>query len=268
MGDGTRSAEGRFVGVCELTPQVAAAICGRVAGGESLMAVGRDPAMPHRTTIRNWANRDADFRLRLGEAMREARLERRRLDREVAAAKATARLGRPAPAKGGSQSSYTVEAGEAICRRLANGESLVAIADDPGMPCYGTVFKWLKAYPDFADAYATARMVQAEFFFDEAREVALGSTHATVWSDRLRFDTIRWQTARMAPRKYCERVMVDAEVAARRAQADDEDKALTIHLVNFQLAPDGKTVLVAPPRCAEEEQEWVEAYGRPYDGPR
>jgi hypothetical protein len=77
MGDVPRSVEGRFVGVCELTPQVASAICGRIAAGESLMAVGRDPAMPHRTTIRNWANRDEGFRARLGEAMREARLERR-----------------------------------------------------------------------------------------------------------------------------------------------------------------------------------------------
>jgi hypothetical protein len=264
MGDGMRSVEGRFVGVCALTPQVAAAICGRIAGGERLMSVGRDPAMPHRTTIRNWANRDEVFRAQLEAAMREARLERRRLDREVAAAKAA----RPAPLKGGSESTYTREVGMAICERLANGESLVSIARDPAMPNYVTVFNWMERHAEFADAYVIARQVQADFFFDEVREVALASTHATVWSDRLRFDTTRWQAARLAPKKYCERVFVDAEIGARRAEAEREDAEQIVHLVNFQLAPNGRTVLVAPPRCALEEQEWVDAYGHPYDGPR
>jgi hypothetical protein len=264
MGDGERSAaSGRFVGVCELTAATAAAICGRVAAGESLMAVGRDPEMPHRTTIRRWADRDPDFRLRLWEAMREARLERRRLDREAAAARAA----RPAPVKGGKPSSYTPAVGEAICARLANGESLVAIVRDPEMPCYGTVYGWLKRHPVFADLYVQARQIQADYFFDEAREVAQGSTHATVWSDRLRFDTIRWQAARIAPRKYCERVIVEAEIATRRAEVGRQDSKLTLRLVDFQQGPNGK-VLVAPPRSENEEQAWVEAYGHPYDGPR
>lgn len=222
MGDGERSAStGRFVGVCGLTAETAAAICGRVAAGESLMAIGRDPAMPHRTTIRRWADRDPDFRLRLWEAMREARLERRRLKREVVAAKAA----QPPPEKGGSESTYTTAVGEAICRRLANGESLVAITRDADMPCYGTVYGWIHRHADFEDMYVQAREIQADYLFDEAREVALGSTHATVWSDRLRFDTIRWQAARMKPHKYIERVVVDAAIAARRLEDDEDGRA-------------------------------------------
>ena len=69
------------------------------------------------------------------------------------------------------------------------------------MPCYGTIYGWLKRHEDFLAAYVEARQIQADFFFDEAREVALDSTHASVWSDRLRFDVIRWMTARMAPKK-------------------------------------------------------------------
>jgi hypothetical protein len=234
MGHETRSAEGRFVGVCELTEAVASAICGRIAAGEPLMAVGRDPAMPHRTTIRNWANRHPDFRARLAEAMREARLERRRLDRELAAARAA----RPLPAKGGSASTYRHEVGQAICARLANGESLVSIARDPEMPSYVTVFNWLERHSDFADAYVIARQVQADYLFDEAREVALASTHATVWADRLRFDTIRWQTARLAAKKYCERVIVEAEVAAMRARDDAAREGVTVVIRRFTDAPD------------------------------
>ena len=274
MADGARSEAGRVVGGCELTAAAAAAICRRVAAGESLMALGRDPAMPHRTTLRNWANRDPDFRARLGAAMREARLARRRRDREAAARRAAELAARPRAARGGSVSFYSRELGEAICARLANGESLVAIARDADMPCCGTVYGWLNRHADFADLYAQARQAQADYYFDEAREVALGSTHATVWSDRLRFDVIRWQTARVAPKKYCERLVVEAEVAALRAdaaQAEGEAKAaenrMIIEVVNFRRGPNGK-VLVAPPRNAAEEADWVEAYGRPYDGPR
>jgi hypothetical protein len=218
MADGARSEAGRFVGACELTAEVASAICGRVAAGESLMALGRDPAMPHRTTIRRWADRDSDFRMRLSAAMREARLARRWRDRQIAAE----RTSRPAPAKGGSRGLYTRALGEAVCARLANGESLLAIARDADMPCCGTVYGWLKRHEDFADLYAQARQAQADYLFDEAREVALGSTHATVWSDRLRFDVIRWQTARLTPKKYLERVVLEAELAERRAEAASE----------------------------------------------
>jgi hypothetical protein len=274
MADGARSEAGRFVGACELTAEVASAICGRVAAGESLMALGRDPAMPHRTTIRRWADRDLDFRARLAAAMREARLARRRRDREAAVRRAAELAARPRAARGGSVSFYSRELGEAICARLANGESLVAIGRDADMPCCGTVYGWLNRHAEFADLYAQARQAQADYYFDEAREVALGSTHATVWSDRLRFDVIRWQTARLTPKKYCERLVVEAEVSARRAQAAQDageakagSKRLTVKVVDFQRGPNGK-VVVAPPRNEAEEVRWVEAYGRPYDGPR
>jgi hypothetical protein len=263
MADGDAQARS-LAGESIFTPALGAVVCARVAAGESLRALCRDPAMPHRTTVRNWANSDPGFAADLSDAMRTKRFEQRRLDREIAAAKAA----RPPPVKGGSQSSYTEAKGEAICVRLANGESLIAIARDADMPCYGTVYNWLNRHPEFADAYVTARQVQADYLFDEAREVALAATPKTVWAERLRFDVIRWQTARMAPKKYCERVVVEAVVAERRAQADPEGGEVTIHHVDFQRAPDGKTILVAPPRNAEEEQEWVDAYGHPYDGPR
>lgn len=245
------------------TPEIGRAICARVAAGESLRRLCHEPEMPHRTTVRKWANREPEFAADLRDAQRTARFEQRRLDRELAAAKRA----RPAPVKGGSESSYTRTVGEAICLRLANGESLISIVRDPDMPCYGTVYGWLKRHPEFEEAYVQARMIQADFFLDEAREVALGSTHETVWSDRLAFDTIRWMTARMAPKKYCERLLLDAEIAARKAEAGDGPRRLTVRVVSFSKGPNGE-VLAEPPRNAQDEAAWERAYGKPYDGPR
>ncbi|WP_372785133.1 hypothetical protein [Phenylobacterium sp.] len=255
---------GSLAGEEGFTPEIGRTICARVAAGESLRRLCREPEMPHRTTVRRWANREPQFAEDLREAQREARFEQRRLDRELAAAKRA----RPRPEKGGSDSSYTPAVGEAICLRLANGESLIAIVRDADMPCYGTVYGWLKRHPEFEAAYVQARMIQADYFLDEAREVALGSTHETVWSDRLAFDTIRWMTARMAPKKYCERLVLDAEISARKAEAAGlGQRRLTVQVVDFSRGPNGE-VLVAPPRNAEEEAGWERAYGKPYDGPR
>jgi len=259
MADGEGLARS-LAGESLFTAELGRAVCARVAAGESIMGVCKDPAMPHRTTVRNWANRDPVFAGELFAAMRAARLERRRRDRALAAAKAA----QPKPARGGKASTYTDEMGEAICARLANGESLIAIVRCPDMPCYGTVYGWLKRHPEFADHYALAREVQADYLFDEAREVALAATPQTVWAERLRFDVIRWMTARMAPKKYCERVVAEREAAALAKTAPDR---LTVSVVEFIRGPNGQ-VLVAPPRNADEEQAWVDAHGKPYEGPR
>lgn len=83
----------------------------------------------------------------------------------------------------------------------------------------------------------------------------------------VRFDVIRWMTARMAPKKYCEKVLVEAEFAARQATEVDRDRRLKITLVDFRKGPNGE-VLVAPPRTPAEAAAWERAYGTPYDGQR
>ncbi len=67
----------------------------------------------------------------------------------------------PAPA-GIYESTYDVELGAAICRRIAAGESLRSIcAADPSMPTGKTVWNWARAHPEFKamkdHAFAVAR---------------------------------------------------------------------------------------------------------------
>ena len=42
------------------TPALADAICKRIAEGESLRAICRDPDMPSEGTVRDWAREDRD----------------------------------------------------------------------------------------------------------------------------------------------------------------------------------------------------------------
>ena len=179
-------------------------ICWRLAAGESLMAICRDEGMPHHTTVRDWRWRRPASGEAMLAAMRAARYRRRRAD--------LARAMRPRDGRG-LWSTYTHEMGAEICRRLIEGETLIAVCRDATMPCYSTVLNWARAVPEFADAYAMARRLAADFLFDEARELALAARPGTVWVDRLRFSVIRWQVARIGARKYVEE-MPEAEMQA------------------------------------------------------
>jgi hypothetical protein len=88
-----------------------------------------------------------------------------------------------------------------------------------------------------------------------------------VWADRLKFDTIRWLTARLAPKKYVERLVVAQVQAQAAAEAPADEKTVRIEVTKFQLGPNGKVVCL-PPRNAHEEAIYEEAYGQPYDGIR
>jgi len=67
---------------------------------------------------------------------------------------------------------FSQEIAQAICDRLADGESLIAICETEGYPGYSTVRKWQDRDPDFRSAYARARELQAERFVDEIPLIA------------------------------------------------------------------------------------------------
>ncbi len=187
------------VRVAGYTPELGAEIVRRVEAGESIRAIGRDPVMPAAATIHKWLNENPDFAERRREARRKAR---------QAAASAHAELieARKARRKHdwGRSDLYSVEIGEAICRRIAAGESMVDICAGPDMPVSGTVYEWLRVHPGFSDMYQQARGVQAELLADEAWSIARAAAPATVPVARLQFDVIRWRAARLAPKVWGE----------------------------------------------------------------
>lgn len=121
----------------------------------------------------------------------------------------------------GRPSSYTQKIADAICARLADGESLRAICSGNGMPSKTTVMRWLAANMAFRDQYACAREQQADTLVDDivaiADEATLAVKHdgegvslaldaTAVARNRLRVDARKWVAARMAPKKYGDRI--------------------------------------------------------------
>jgi hypothetical protein len=124
----------------------------------------------------------------------------------------------------GRPSDYSPELTTAICIRLGLGESLREICREEDMPSKTTVMRWLAEHREFRDQYASAREAQADYYAEEIIEIAddgsndwmerkngSGETyevenHEVLNRSRLRVDTRKWLMARMAPKKYGDRI--------------------------------------------------------------
>jgi hypothetical protein len=121
----------------------------------------------------------------------------------------------------GRPSSYTVETGDAICERLAIGESLRSICLDEDMPAMSTVFRWLSLDQAFSEQYARAREEQAEALADEIvsisdesetttlKEGGIAYDSTAVARNRLRVDARKWVASKLKPKKYGDRIQQD-----------------------------------------------------------
>lgn len=114
---------------------------------------------------------------------------------------------------------YTKETGDAICERIAQGESLRHICSEEGMPSKTTVFRWCEDIETFRDQYARAREWQAETIMEETLEIADDGTndYMTITKgdvsynvenrevtsrSKLRVDTRLKLMGQLAPKKY------------------------------------------------------------------
>lgn len=157
------------------------AICARLAAGELLHAICREPGMPTAEAVAKWAKAKPVFRTALLSARRAG--------------------GRAAGARG-PVTSYCAETAEEIFQRLCEGESLTRIGADPAMPCLSTLMRWRRAHPEFAELVALGKTVMAERFCDQGWEMAMAATPETAYLTHVRLGQLRWMAGVMAPREF------------------------------------------------------------------
>lgn len=101
----------------------------------------------------------------------------------------------------GRPSIYTEELAARICERLATGESLRKICDDPEMPARSTVRAWALDNKDFSDQYARAREIGWTDIAEDLLDIA-DDKGGDAQRDRLRVDTRKWLLSKMLPKVY------------------------------------------------------------------
>lgn len=130
----------------------------------------------------------------------------------------------------GRLTKYTDALGEAICARLAAGESLNAICKDEDMPSKAAVLLWVdEDRSGFADQYARARTRGYQLLAEELLEISDdgtndyverenkdGSTYQAVDHDhiarsRLRVETRKWLLSKMLPKVYGDKTTIGGD---------------------------------------------------------
>ena len=117
-----------------------------------------------------------------------------------------------------------------ICRRLADGELLCDICRPARMPSRDTVRRWQSEQVLFRDRYAVARDQQADALAEEAIHIARNADADTVAVCRLQIDTIKWLIAKIAPRRYGEKVVLDTVVKASIGDAIEKGRERVVRL--------------------------------------
>ena len=124
---------------------------------------------------------------------------------------------------------YTQEIADRLCMRMEDGESVRTICLDEDMPGRATVYRWLadEENKSFRDQYARAIDARAEKIFEEIIDIADTPVEAekvttkadgkreittgdAVERSKLRVDARKWVVARLAPKKYGEKLNIEA----------------------------------------------------------
>lgn len=142
-------------------------------------------------------------------------------------------------------STFTQDVADAICERIADGESLRSICDDDEMPNKSTVFRWLAEFSGFGDQYARARETQADTLADDILSIAddgrndwmarYGKDDAG-WTEngealrrsQLRIDSRKWLAGKMRPKKYGDKLDLSHSGTVTLSEAELDAKLLVL----------------------------------------
>lgn len=111
----------------------------------------------------------------------------------------------------GRSTDYTTETGDIICELVADGFSVRRICEEPGMPTRLTVMNWLDEQPGFYTKFVRARLIQADYMDDMILETANNVTSDSAQADRVRIAAYQWRAARLAPKKFGDRLDINPD---------------------------------------------------------
>jgi len=118
----------------------------------------------------------------------------------------------------GRPSSYTKEVAEKICDLIAAGGHMHIVCAEEWAPAERTVYQWLRAHDEFAQMYAHARERQQEVF--AAQVVLIADTVKDAAIARNMMDARKWHASKVAPKKWGDRLEIDAKVETSHAPSD------------------------------------------------
>jgi hypothetical protein len=92
---------------------------------------------------------------------------------------------------------------------IMDGMSVRQICAAEDMPDNRTVQRWIASNAEFAAKCARARELQADNIFEEMQEVADYGNPDDVQRAKLRVSTMQWRAAKLAPKRYGEKIQAE-----------------------------------------------------------
>ena len=116
--------------------------------------------------------------------------------------------------KAGRPTTYNLKIAKEICDTISSSElGLAHLVDmNPHWPMRSTIFLWRRKHKEFSDLYTKAKEDQTEVSVEYMQELMnephkyedyeTGRMKVDVPMMRLKMDAIKWQAAKLKPRKY------------------------------------------------------------------
>lgn len=158
---------------------------------------------------------------------------------------------------------YLGDQRDSLLQLVSEGLTKTAACAKLGIPVE-TVTSWIVRDDHFGDRWRAARIEQAHSLADEALAIAeedVGDNMAAAQRNRLRVDTRKWFTSKIAPKLYGERITNDhthtvgvvvlpsLQVAAQALKGEARNKLLQVHPVTPARASHrGETTSTGEPR--------------------
>jgi len=123
----------------------------------------------------------------------------------------------PPPDKPKRPAEFTDEIFDAICDRMANGEGLRKICEDPQMPSRQTFLRWIEKDTGRQARYQAAREALMDWYgeeiltiaWDDSKDTIKGedgrpdkANHEWINRSRLKVDTLKFLMAKLHPKRY------------------------------------------------------------------
>ena len=139
-------------------------------------------------------------------------------------------------AKAGRPSKYSPELADFICKLIVTqGKGIGRLCKEyDELPTEALVFKWILDFPEFGKKYRAAKALQSELLADEIEALTEVESHTDnkgvervdpgmVALAKLKVDTRKWHAARLAPRVYGPKSILD--------EGNDDAKNLVSELI-------------------------------------
>ena len=155
---------------------------------------------------------------------------------------------KPSPRRRGPPSLCTPEIFAEICDRMASGEFLTRICEEPKFPSYYSILRWMGANPECRTVYNEIRRSQAQWWVEKGALLVAEATDPRAANlVRVKFDAFKYLGVKLDPDNYGEPKAGGANVTVNILTQERAATARKVLLADLDALASGKHIIDVEP---------------------